>query len=714
MAILFGEYELLAKSGLFDADYYVAANPDIAALNIDPLMHYLERGCHERRDPSPKFDTSYYLSQCQEAGDVPVNPLFHYLTTGVNRGLTPKPNGRVAAKTKSVPSPAYESAILPIAEAREATAVVAIEHNVAEAPFPGYIDSFGYSSAAGGWIYNGWISRPFRSDLSDPIDLVANFENSQNAGKAILAFYEREDLDQKSVGIIAYVLTSTHVVGGLQSIVFELDGLRYEALSGPSTERLLDQALVDRVRSNLIGQAFANRNRTHLLTITSRKGFPGHDTLSSLAEPVFFELDDAIACPPNGVILKGWHLAEPGVVRRIRVRSGPLTGEIDLSKAINVARPDVISAVGQQLGFMDANVGFITYVPGAISAGDVTYIEIELESDDVGFKKFKVSKRSGIDAIRRTLEGLDIRYETTAQTFDDVLGPAIRSINAARLKESVRATTIDFGPLRESPLCSLIIPIYGRVDFVEYQMALFSRDPDLAGTEIIYVLDDPPKRRDLEVLAQSVFERFRIPFRLMLLSKNIGFAPANNRGLQIARGRYVCFLNSDAFPITAGWVSRLTARLVETPKLGVLGAQLLFEDGSIQHEGCFYRRIVEFGNWNFVEHFNKGRRPGDETGLRYSDAITGACMLMERSLALELGGFDESYIIGDFEDSDLCLRLRQRGLRCAVDQDVKMHHLERKSQVAPSQNWRMNLTLYNAWVHERRWGETLSSLTQPP
>jgi GT2 family glycosyltransferase len=396
------------------------------------------------------------------------------------------------------------------------------------------------------------------------------------------------------------------------------------------------------------------------------------------------------------------------------VRSGPLAGEIDLSKAVPVARPDVVSAVGQPLGFMDPNVGFITYVPSTISPGDPTYIEVELENDDVGFKKFKISKRSGIDAIKKILEGLDIRFETTAATFDDVLGPAVRSINTLRLKEPVQATNVDFGALHEDPICSVIIPIYGRVDFVEYQMALFSRDPDLASTEIIYVLDDPPKRRELEVLAQSVFERFRIPFRLLLLSKNIGFAPANNRGLEIARGRYVCFLNSDAFPITPGWVSRLTAKLLETPKLGVLGAQLLFEDGSVQHVGCFYRRIAEFGNWSFVEHFDKGRRPNNESGLRYSDAITGACMLMDRSLALELGGFDESYIIGDFEDSDLCLRLRQRGLRCAVDQDVQMYHLERKSQISPSHNWRMNLTLYNAWVHERRWSETLCNLTTTP
>jgi GT2 family glycosyltransferase len=742
VAILFGEYELLGKSGLFDADFYIRSNPEIAALNIDPLMHYLEQGCHERRDPSSMFDTQHYLGQCEVLGEKPANALIHYLTVGVQRGLTPRPNGnpgnntrakRPARKTRNgasaaaelsepeggevlvesapslIPSPAYGLPLLPLAPAPdEKNAIVPV--TVPGAPFPGYIDSFGYSSAAGGWIYNGWLPRPFRTDQTDPIAVVAHYERSQHAGTAILAYYEREDLDQKSIGVIAFQLTNTRVVGQLQSVDFDIDGVKYLALCGPTTERLVDQQLVDRVRSNLLGQAFANRNRTHLLSVTARVGFSGRDTLNSLSEPVFLEIDDAIPCPPDGVLLKGWHLAAPGVVRRIRVRSGPLAGEIVLPKTVKVMRPDVISAVGQKVGFSDPNVGLMAYVPGAITTTDPTYIEVELENDEVGFKSFTLSKRSGIDAIRRILEGMDIRYEETEPTFDNVLGPAIRSINAARLEKTVVPSKLDFGRVPDNAGCSVIIPLYGRIDFIEYQMAVFSRDLEMAAAEIIYVLDDPPKRRELEVLAQSVFERFRLPFRVLLSPQNLGFAPANNVGLRAARGQYICFLNSDAFPITNGWISRLIDRMVHNPDVGVLGAQLLFEDGSIQHEGCFFRQISEFGNWHFVEHFNKGRRPSGDLGLRYCDAVTGACMIMERSLVTELGGFDEAFIVGDFEDSDLCLRIKGLGLSCAVDQAVEMYHLERKSQAAPSQNWRMNLTLYNAWVHERRWSKVLQTL----
>jgi GT2 family glycosyltransferase len=272
---------------------------------------------------------------------------------------------------------------------------------------------------------------------------------------------------------------------------------------------------------------------------------------------------------------------------------------------------------------------------------------------------------------------------------------------------------MQFGQAPDNPRFSLIVPLYARVDFIEFQMAMFSRHRSVASVDIIYVLDDPHKLRELELLAESVFERFRIPFRLLLLPRNLGFGPASNVGLRAAHGQYICFLNSDVLPITLDWLERLVDRLVQNSDLGIVGGQLLYEDGSIQHEGCFYRTLPEFGNWTFIDHLNKGRRRSSALGLQRCSAITGACMVMERGLAMQLNGFDEAFIVGDFEDSDLCLRVNERGLSCAVDLDVQLYHLERKSQAGPGQSWRMNLTLYNAWVHQRRWFDAMSSGQTP-
>jgi GT2 family glycosyltransferase len=106
------------------------------------------------------------------------------------------------------------------------------------------------------------------------------------------------------------------------------------------------------------------------------------------------------------------------------------------------------------------------------------------------------------------------------------------------------------------------------------------------------------------------------------------------------------------FPKTADWLERLSQRLDADTKIGAIGPLLLFDDGSVQHEGMNYKRLPEFANWLFGDHPRKGmRRSG--SGLRVCMSITGACMVIARTLANDLGGFDESYIAGDFEDSDL-------------------------------------------------------------
>src|SRR4051812_9269364 len=92
MQALFSDYEDLRKSGLFDPDYYLATYPDIADRNLDPLVHYLEEGAKEGRNPSAAFDAAFYLEQCREKGEQPPNPLLHYIRLGKARGFVTKPS----------------------------------------------------------------------------------------------------------------------------------------------------------------------------------------------------------------------------------------------------------------------------------------------------------------------------------------------------------------------------------------------------------------------------------------------------------------------------------------------------------------------------------------------------------------------------------------------------------------------------------------------
>jgi GT2 family glycosyltransferase len=237
-------------------------------------------------------------------------------------------------------------------------------------------------------------------------------------------------------------------------------------------------------------------------------------------------------------------------------------------------------------------------------------------------------------------------------------------------------------------------------------------DPPGHECEYIYVLDDPPRRREAENLAALLYARHRQPITLVLMAENAGFAPACNAGLRAAQGEFVCFLNSDVFPDGAGWLDRLCARLHADPTLGIVGPMLVYEDGSVQHRGMYFHQLPQFGNWWFGDHPGKGLKPGHgDRGLKPCISITGACMVMRRDLAQALGGFDEGFVVGDFEDSDLCFRVQARGLGCSVDLDERLYHLERKSQASSALRWRMNLTVFNAWRHQRRWGARIAEIS---
>jgi GT2 family glycosyltransferase len=332
---------------------------------------------------------------------------------------------------------------------------------------------------------------------------------------------------------------------------------------------------------------------------------------------------------------------------------------------------------------------------------------VELEIGFQDGRKFRqavtVSQRRGLAATRQALHFELTHLASLDHAFDKALGPAVSALRDALRLRPGAPTRLVFGAMPPAPLCSVIIPLFGRIDLLEVQLALFSDDAELAGCELIYVLDDPARRHEVADLARSVHARLALPFRLLMLDRNVGFAAASNVGLGEATAGFVCFLNSDVFPEQAGWLGRLIQRLRKDAKLGVVGPRLVYENGSIQHEGMVYEPQAEIGGWMFPLHVNKGRRPAASSGLRRVEAITGACMVMRRKLAAAMGGFDEAFVIGDFEVSDLCRRLAAGGFGCAVDTDVQLVHLERQSQGLEDAVFRRNLTAYNAWVHQRRW-----------
>jgi GT2 family glycosyltransferase len=206
-----------------------------------------------------------------------------------------------------------------------------------------------------------------------------------------------------------------------------------------------------------------------------------------------------------------------------------------------------------------------------------------------------------------------------------------------------------------------------------------------------------------------------VPCRVVACAENNGFAGAVNIGVANASGDVLVLLNSDVMPATHGWLSALREVYATLPRPGVLAPRLIYPDGSLQHEGMSFAESPTFPGLWLNTHPGKGLppRPQPEGTLIEVPAVTAACMVISRTLFDAAGGFDEGYIIGDFEDSDLCLRIREMGYSSYVAPWVELYHLERQSQRFESDgSWRMGLTMYNAWRHSQRWADVISQLAE--
>lgn len=85
------EVDLIVGSTLFDPDYYLRSYPDVRGNGQNPLMHFVEWGWKERRNPHPLFDTDYYLRNNADIAKEGINPLLHFLLYGAKEKRNPHP-----------------------------------------------------------------------------------------------------------------------------------------------------------------------------------------------------------------------------------------------------------------------------------------------------------------------------------------------------------------------------------------------------------------------------------------------------------------------------------------------------------------------------------------------------------------------------------------------------------------------------------------------
>jgi GT2 family glycosyltransferase len=405
--------------------------------------------------------------------------------------------------------------------------------------------------------------------------------------------------------------------------------------------------------------------------------------------------------------VKGWVFhgsRELGVLRLIT----PEGRRIDIRDgAFRYARRDVSEFFGIS---PRERLGFVAYVctpeRSVLPSGWI----LELGSEDGGCVEVSAPPVVSDPVDVRTMILHDLHAERLPEETlrANHMRPALARIEE-QLSAAIEIDTVDqLGTPPVDPEVTIIVPLYRRMEFLEQQMAQFVHDPDIFAADLIYILDSPEEGDYVRSLAEQLFGLYEVPFRLVTLTANGGYSVVNNLGASLARGRKLLLLNSDVLPDKPGWLSSMVEFYDSNPAIGALAPKLLYEDDSIQHAGLYFDRGPSAHVWS-NEHYFKGlhRDFAGANTARSVPAVTGACLLINAELYTRLGGLRGAYIRGDYEDSDLCLRLQEMNRESWYLPEVELYHLEGQSYPTAE---RSQTSDYNKWLHTHLWRERLSAM----
>lgn len=247
-------------------------------------------------------------------------------------------------------------------------------------------------------------------------------------------------------------------------------------------------------------------------------------------------------------------------------------------------------------------------------------------------------------------------------------------------------------PRLDDPLVSVVMVLYGGAKLAKRTISALAENTDPC-YELIVVDNASPD----DALARV--EEHVTGARIIRNDANRGFGSASNQGARRARGRYLCFLNSDAL-VEPGWLPPLLEAL-EDPIAGAVVPMYLNENGTLQEAGS----VVDS-----IGHCHMVGRNGDPSDFQHRfrreiDFGSAACMLMPAGVFFDAGGFDELFTPGYFEDTDLCFKLHDRGLRTIYQPRSRVVHVQHGS--GTSENARRTMERHRGLFVER-WGERLA------
>ena len=260
---------------------------------------------------------------------------------------------------------------------------------------------------------------------------------------------------------------------------------------------------------------------------------------------------------------------------------------------------------------------------------------------------------------------------------------------------------------KDNKLLSIVTPVFGRFDLLNMCIESLINSNTTFRYDVILVDNNSPDQEEARAFYAGLDD-----FNILVKRnrENIGFPKACNYGARRKTSPLILFLNSDI--ILDADCLELMVREMDNPNIGVVGARLLFPEdvgnlqqvirpaNKVQHIGlsCDARVRIKhpLSGWD-KEHKKV-------MSVRQAFAVTGACMLTRRSLFSAVGGFDEQYGMGTYEDVDFCMAVRELGKEIIVQPRAWAYHYTGASAETYNQGFPLN---GNEVLFKQKWAGKL-------
>ncbi len=253
--------------------------------------------------------------------------------------------------------------------------------------------------------------------------------------------------------------------------------------------------------------------------------------------------------------------------------------------------------------------------------------------------------------------------------------------------------------IKGNPLVSVVIPNKDHHKDLDLCMRSLIERADYKNLEFVVI-----ENNSTEPETFAYYEKIQKEFpqvRVVTWEREFNYSAINNFGAEFAKGEYLLFLNNDTEIIEPRMIEEMLG-FCQRDDVGIVGARLLYQDGTIQHAGV----VVGFGG--IAGHTFIGLHEAENSYFHRAmcaqdySAVTAACMMTKAAVFREVGGFTEELAVA-FNDIDYCMKVRKTGKLVVYAPYAKLYHYESKSRGLEDTPEKVDRFNREVAIFARRW-----------